>query len=97
MILRCIIKLESINIYMLEPFLFYMLQPRPTPQALKEITTFVQQQQQANGIAITEEDVQDVREAGRALLASVDDFLALAPPDDRRLVENLVKESSLNR
>ncbi|CAN0369089.1 unnamed protein product [Ascophyllum nodosum] len=61
-------------------------------KALEELTAFVLKQR-ADGVAVTEEDVQDVRDAGRALLASVDDFLALAPPDDRRLVEKLVKGS----
>lgn len=49
--------------------------------------------QQANGVAVTQEDIDDVREEGRALAASLDKFLALAPPEDLRLVQSLVRQS----
>lgn len=51
-------------------------------------------QQQAAGEAVTKEDIDDVREAGRALAASLDDFLALAPAEDLRMVQNLLEQPS---
>lgn len=62
-------------------------------QALDEVIAFILQQQ-ADGVEITQEDLDDVREAGRALAASLDDFLALAPPDDLRAVKKIVMEPS---
>eukprot|EP00752_Nemacystus_decipiens_P002460 g2316.t1 len=59
-------------------------------QALDEIMAF-SLQQQAAGEAVTKEDIEDVREAGRALAASLDDFLALAPAEDLRMVQNLLE------
>ncbi|CAM9384869.1 unnamed protein product [Scytosiphon promiscuus] len=61
-------------------------------KALDEVIAFVLQQQ-ADGADITQEDLDDVRDAGRALAASLDDFLALAPPDDLRAVTKLVMDS----
>lgn len=71
-----------------------VLSPAPLPdaQALDEIMAF-SLQQQAAGEAVTQEDIDDVRDAGRALAASLDDFLALAPPEDLRMVQNLLEPS----
>ena len=52
-------------------------------------------QQEANGVHVTQEDVDDVREAGRTLATSIDNFLSLAPPDDLRMVYKLFDNSSL--
>lgn len=49
-------------------------------------------QQQADGVAVVQVDIDDVREAGRDLADSLDDFLALAPPEDLRMVQKLVTE-----
>lgn len=51
-------------------------------------------QQDANGVRVTQEDIDDVREAGRTLATSLDDFLSLAPPDDLRMVYKLSDSSS---
>eukprot|EP00903_Cladosiphon_okamuranus_P010883 g10279.t1 len=61
-------------------------------KALDEIMAF-SLQQQAAGEKVTKEDIDDVREAGRALAASLDDFLALAPAEDLRMVQNLLEPS----
>lgn len=45
-------------------------------QALQEITEFALQQQ-ANGVDVTQEDIDDVRDAGRTLEASLDIFCCL--------------------
>lgn len=47
-------------------------------------------QQQAKGVDLTQDDKDDVREAGRALVASLDAFLSLAPSADLQLVQKLV-------
>lgn len=60
-------------------------------QALDEVMSFALQQQE-DGVKVSQEDVDDVRESGRALAASLDDFLALAPPEDLRLVKDLVAD-----
>lgn len=65
-------------------------------QALDEVMAFVLQQQ-ANGDDVSQEDIDDVREAGRTLIASLDDFLSLAPPEELRLVEKIIQESSSSR
>lgn len=59
-------------------------------QAMDEIMAFALQQQ-ADGVEISQEDIDDVREAARDLSASLDSFLSLAPPEDRQLVEDLAK------
>ena len=61
-------------------------------QALDEVMGFTLRQQ-ADGVAVTQADIDDVRAEGRALAASLDKFLALAPPDDLRLVQKLVEDS----
>ena len=61
-------------------------------QALDEVMGFALRQQ-ADGVAITQADIDDVRAEGRALAACLDKFLALAPPDDLRLVQKLVEDS----
>ncbi|CAM9416857.1 unnamed protein product [Ectocarpus fasciculatus] len=61
-------------------------------KALDEVMSFALQQQDEDGVKVSQEDVDDVREAGRALAASLDDFLALAPPEDLRLVKDLVAD-----
>lgn len=73
-------------------FALFSRTPLPDPQALDEIMAF-SLQQQASGEAVTQEDIDDVREAGRALAASLDDFLALAPGEDLRLVQKLLEPS----
>lgn len=65
----------------------------PRVQALDEVMAFALQQQ-ANGVAVVQDDIDDVREAGRALADSLDDFLALAPPEDLRMVKIIITESS---
>lgn len=50
--------------------------------------------QQAAGEGVTKEDIDDVREAGRALAASLDNFLSLAPAEDLRMVQNLLEQPS---
>ncbi|CAB1111705.1 unnamed protein product [Ectocarpus sp. CCAP 1310/34] len=60
-------------------------------KALDEVMSFALQQQE-DGVAVSQEDVDDVLESGRALAASLDDFLALAPPEDLRLVKDLVAD-----
>lgn len=41
--------------------------------------SFALQQQAEQGVSIAAEDVEEVQAAGRALLASLDNFIALAP------------------
>ncbi|CAM9783050.1 unnamed protein product [Ectocarpus sp. 6 AP-2014] len=60
-------------------------------KALDEVMSFALQQQE-DGVKVSQEDVDDVRDSGRALAASLDDFLALAPPEDLRLVKDLVAD-----
>ncbi|CAM9372441.1 unnamed protein product [Laminaria digitata] len=62
-------------------------------KALDEVMAFALQQE-ANGVHVTQEDIDDVREAGRTLATSLDDFLSLAPPDDLRMVYKLADSSS---
>lgn len=62
-------------------------------QALKEMMAFALEQQ-GKGTEISQEDVQDVGEAGHALVESLDNFVSLAPPTDVKLIEKLVSDSS---
>lgn len=52
-------------------------------------------EQERKGVEISREDLDDVLEAGRALSASLDKFVSLAPPADLRLVEELVAGPSM--
>lgn len=61
-------------------------------QALEELIAYALEQK-GKGAEISQDDVDDVRNAGRALLASLDDFVSLAPPVDVQLVEKLVTQS----
>lgn len=63
------------------------------PQALKEIMVFALEQQ-GKGVEISQDDIQDVGEAGRALVDSLNDFVSLAPPTDVKMIEKLVSDSS---
>lgn len=63
-------------------------------KALEEVMAFVLQQESANGVGVSQEDIDDVRDAGRALISSIDAFLSLAPREDVSLVEKLVQDSS---
>ena len=50
--------------------------------------------QEANGVHVTQDDIDDVREAGQTLATSLNNFLSLAPADDLRLVYKLEESSS---
>ncbi|CAM9280830.1 unnamed protein product [Choristocarpus tenellus] len=59
-------------------------------KAMDELLAYMLQQI-AKGGEITAEDVEDVVESGRALAASLDAFLALAPPGDAQIVDKLAR------
>lgn len=69
-----------------------LLSPTHT-QALKEMIAF-SLEEQAKGVDISQDDIQDVGGEGRALLASLDNFVSLAPPADVKMIEELVNDSS---
>eukprot|EP00904_Undaria_pinnatifida_P011489 jgi/Undpi1/7470/HiC_scaffold_22.g09943.m1 len=60
---------------------------------LNEVMAFALQQE-TNGVHVTQDDIDDVREAGQTLATSLDNFLSLAPADDLRLVYKLEESSS---